>query len=89
MEILCLVLFFIVVMLVFLFIKSNTHVQDWKNVSKLQDTLIGELKEETNLYKKQVVLYKELCKTNDVYINVQKQYINELLEILKTQKWNI
>jgi hypothetical protein len=24
-----------------------------------------------------------------VYINVQKQYINELLEILKTQKWNI
>jgi hypothetical protein len=86
MEILCLVLFFIVVMLVFLFIKSNTHVQDWKNVSKLQDTLIGELKEETNLYKKQVVLYKELCKTNDVYINVQKQYINELLEILKTQK---
>ena len=79
-------LFFIVVMLVFLFIKSNTHVQDWKNVSKLQDTLIGELKEETNLYKKQVVLYKELCKTNDVYINVQKQYINELLEILKTQK---
>jgi hypothetical protein len=86
MEILCLVLFFIVVMLVFLFIKSNTHVQDWKNVSKLQDTLIGELKEETNLYKKQVGLYKELCKTNDVYINVQKQYINELLEILKTQK---
>ena len=79
-------LFLIAALFVFLFIKKNTDIRDWKNVSKLQNTLIGELKEETNLYKKQVVLYKELCKTNDLYIDVQKQYINELLEILKTQK---
>lgn len=86
MEILCLSLFCTVVVFVFLFIMSNTHVQDWKKVSKLQNELIGELKEETNLYKKQMVLYKELCKTNDVYIDVQKQYITELLEILKIEK---
>ena len=86
MEILCLALFFTLVVFVFLFIMSNTHVQDWKKVSKLQNELIGELKEETNLYKKQMVLYKELCKTNDIYIDVQKQYITELLEILKIEK---
>jgi hypothetical protein len=86
MEILCLSLFFTLVVFVFLFIMSNTHVQDWKKVSKLQNELIGELKEETNLYKKQMVLYKELCKTNDIYIDVQKQYITELLEILKIEK---
>jgi len=86
MEILCLSLFFTLVVFVFLFIMSNTHVQDWKKVSKLQNELIGELKEETNLYKKQMVLYKELCKTNDIYIDVQKQYITELLGILKIEK---
>lgn len=86
MEILCLSLFCIVVVFVFLFIMSNTHVQDWKKVSKLQDELIGELKEETKIYKQQMVLYKELCKTNDIYIDVQKQYITELLEILKIEK---
>lgn len=86
MEILYLALFCIVVVFVFLFIKNNVHIRDLKNVSRLQNELIGELKEETNLYKKQMVLYKELCKTNDVYIDVQKQYINELLEILKIEK---
>ena len=86
MDILCLSLFFTLVVFVFLFIMSNTHVQDWKKVSKLQNELIGELKEETNLYKKQMVLYKELCKTNDIYIDVQKQYITELLGILKIEK---
>ncbi len=33
-----------------------------------------------------MVLYKELCKTNDIYIDVQKQYITELLGILKIEK---
>jgi hypothetical protein len=86
MEILCLALFFTLVVFVFLFIKNNIHIRDWKKVSKLQNELIGELKEETNLYKKQMVLYKELCKTNDIYIDVQKQYITELLGILKIEK---
>lgn len=86
MEILCLALFCIVVVFVFLFIMSNKHIRDWKKVSKLQDELIEELKEETKIYKKQMFLYKELCKTNDVYIDVQKQYITELLEILKIEK---
>lgn len=86
MEILCLSLFCIVVVFVFLFIIKNAHIRDWKKVSKLQNELIGELKEETNLYKKQMALYKELCKTNDIYIDVQKQYITELLEILKIEK---
>ena len=86
MEILCLALFFTLVVFVFLFIKNNIHIRDWKKVSKLQNELIGELKEETKIYKKQMVLYKELCKTNDIYIDVQKQYITELLEILKIEK---
>lgn len=83
----CCVLF--IVLLLYSILKSMEYKQSlatWKEISKTQDELIGELKEETNLYKKQMVLYKELCKTNDIYIDVQKQYITELLEILKIEK---
>ena len=83
----CCVLF--IVLLLYSILKSMEYKQSlatWKEISKTQDELIGELKEETNLYKQQMVLYKELCKTNVIYIDVQKQYITELLEILKIEK---
>ena len=83
----CCVLF--IVLLLYSILKSMEYKQSlatWKEISKTKDELIGELKEETNLYKQQMVLYKELCKTNVIYIDVQKQYITELLEILKIEK---
>lgn len=65
---------------------KNVEIKEWKKISTLQEDLIKDLKKELKNHEELLDLYKELCKTNDVRINAQKEYINELLEIVKTQK---
>lgn len=76
-------------LLVYFVLKSIQYkekVDTWKEVSKTQDALIGHLRNKNSIQEDMINAYKSMEKHDQSMIDIQKQYINELLEILKTQK---
>jgi len=76
-------------LLVYFVLKSIQYkekLDTWKDISKTQNELIGHLKGKNNIQEDMINAYKSMEKHDQSMIDVQKQYINELLEILKTQK---
>lgn len=67
-------------------IEYKEKVDNWKEISKTQDELIGHLRDKNNTQEDIIGSYKNIAKCDQSMIDIQKQYINELLEILKTQK---
>ena len=67
-------------------IQYKEKVDTWKDISKTQNELIGHLKGKNNIQEDMINAYKSMEKHDQSMIDIQKQYINELLEILKTQK---
>lgn len=58
----------------------------WKEISKTQDELIGHLRNKNSIQEDMINAYKSMEKHDQSTIDVQKQYINELLEMLKQTK---
>jgi hypothetical protein len=67
-------------------IQYKEKVDTWKEISKMQDELIGHLRNKNSIQEDMINAYKSMEKHDQSMIDIQKQYINELLEILKTQK---
>lgn len=67
-------------------IKYKEEVDNWKDISKTQNKLIGHLRDKNNTQEDMINAYKSMEKHDQSMIDVQKQYINELLEILKQTK---
>lgn len=66
--------------------KYKENLDTWKEISKMQDELIGHLRNKNSIQEDMINAYKSMEKHDQSMIDVQKQCINELLEILKTQK---
>lgn len=83
----CCVLF-IVLLLYFILksIKYKEEVDTWKDISKTQNELIDHLRDKNSIQEDIIGSYEKIAKYDQSIIDVQKQCINELLEILKTQK---
>lgn len=78
-----------IVLLLYSILKSMEYKESlatWKEISKTQDELIGHLRNKNSIQEDIISSYKNIAKYDQSIIDVQKQYINELLEILKTQK---
>lgn len=58
----------------------------WKELATSQEEALQHLKKENALQRDVIDSYKELCKTNDIIINCQKEHIKELVDILKIEK---
>lgn len=82
----CCVLLALLVYFVLKNIKYKKEVDTWKEISKTQNKLISHLRDKNNTQEDIIGSYKNIAKCDQSMIDVQKQYINELLEILKQTK---
>lgn len=67
-------------------IKYKEKVDTWKDISKTQNELIGHLRNKNSIQEDMINAYKSMEKHDQSMIDLQSNYIVELLEILKTQK---
>lgn len=83
----CCVLF--IVLLLYFILKSREYkekVDTWKEISKTQDELIGHLRNKNSIQEDMINAYKSMEKHDQSMIDLQSNYIVELLEMLKQTK---
>lgn len=76
-------------LLVYFVLKSIQYkekLDTWKDISKTQNELIGHLKGKNNIQEDLINAYKSMEKHDQSMIDLQSNYIVELLEMLKQTK---
>ena len=76
-------------LLVYFVLKSIQYkekVDTWKDISKTQNELIGHLRNKNSIQEDMINAYKSMEKHDQSMIDLQSNYIVELLEMLKQTK---
>ena len=76
-------------LLVYFALKNVKYKEDaatWKEISKTQDKLIGHLRDKNSIQEDMINAYKSMEKHDQSMIDLQSNYIVELLEMLKQTK---
>lgn len=82
----CCVLFALLLYFVLKSIQYKVDIDTWKEISKMKDELIGHLRNKNSIQEDIINAYKNIAKYDQSMIDLQKNYIDELFEMLKQTK---